>query len=583
MSKLDIFNFNKDLVELIEQESQISDTLTNSELFTNEVAIQLTMNGRITDHIYEEFGTDQINAFAIDEGESITLFVTDYYPDKDIYKISKEEIDELRKGAIKFLQKIINEEISFDKKTPYFKNLDYLTKNLKDIPQSSKCMINIITNREYLQKYLPENKNVGQFRIETKLYDINQLAELYNDDLPEQSIDINFIKLDHSRKVNCIKIQSDDNKIKSFLATIPASIIKDIYRKHGKEIFNANVRSYLKDTSKINKGIKKTIQTEPSLFFSYNNGLSIIADEVKYMARGQEIYITEIKGMQIVNGGQTATTIYFAFRDQVNMHSSFSVPAKITEINKKHKKRHEILSNIAMYNNSQNAVSIPDLYSNHSYLIAFEKASKDYKTLDNKTWFFERKRGDYSLKEMAVSKSKSAKAKFKSLDLKSKRIDKTQLALYSKMWEQKPYDVALGAARCFAKFIEDFQDEEINISEKSYKRTIAIAILFKVIDSRAKILKLQAGIKRAACSYLVSYISFLTDGSINYEYIWKNQNLSTEFEEKLDDLLIRINDFLIEENPGKLLTEWTKTQKCWKAIISSKIIRKTDLKFVEFE
>ena len=25
-------------------------------------------------------------------------------------------------------------------------------------------------------------------------------------------------------------------------------------------------------------------------------------------------------------------------------------------------------------------------------------------------------------------------------------------------------------------------------------------------------------------------------------------------------MLIRINDFLIEENPGKLLTEWTKTQ-----------------------
>ena len=77
-----------------------------------------------------------------------------------------------------------------------------------------------------------------------------------------------------------------------------------------------NVRSFLQVTGKINKGIKKTLDEDPEMFFSYNNGLTVTASHHKIKTEGGKLLITDLHNMQIVNGGQTTGAIYFSPQDK---------------------------------------------------------------------------------------------------------------------------------------------------------------------------------------------------------------------------------------------------------------------------
>ena len=85
-----------------------------------------------------------------------------------------------------------------------------------------------------------------------------------------------------------------------------------IYEKFGARLLEANVRSFLSVTGKVNKGIRDTLRNDPEHFMAYNNGIVIVTDEAKL---GSDSSGTEgllwLKGMQIVNGGQTTASIYF--------------------------------------------------------------------------------------------------------------------------------------------------------------------------------------------------------------------------------------------------------------------------------
>ena len=58
--------------------------------------------------------------------------------------------------------------------------------------------------------------------------------------------------------------------------------------------------------------MKTTLLTHPENFFAYNNGLTVTASGIKTKEKDGSFYITELDNMQIVNGGQTTSSIYFA-------------------------------------------------------------------------------------------------------------------------------------------------------------------------------------------------------------------------------------------------------------------------------
>ena len=134
--------------------------------------------------------------------------------------------------------------------------------------------------------------------------------------------------------------------------------------------------------------------------------------------------------------------------------------------------------------------------------------------------------------------------------------------------------------KCFSFFIDqDFK----KLNERSYKEYISLLIIFSEIEKHAKKLAFPGGIKRAACVYLLAYISFINKGALNYKLIWNHQTISEEFDDNIDDLLEKIRDFFDDENPKKAITEWVKQENCWVTLTKSKLFSKTEVSFSEFK
>jgi len=134
-----------------------------------------------------------------------------------------------------------------------------------------------------------------------------------------------------------------------------------------------NVRGFV-NKSKYNKNIGKTLKENPTKFFMYNNGVTLVAKSIdaKELAGKKRVKL-EINDFQVVNGGQTLRTMHDFNRLDVNNIESYLYDAEVlvrifmpeSESDEKHK--------IAEYTNSQNAIKPVDLKSLASEQIRLEQ------------------------------------------------------------------------------------------------------------------------------------------------------------------------------------------------------------------
>ena len=114
----------------------------------------------------------------------------------------------------------------------------------------------------------------------------------------------------------CLAASVDAENYRAFLCVIPGTALADIYQQHGSRLLEGNVRSYLGTRGKINKMIRKTVVTEPTMFFAYNNGISATATRAVVQQQADGLRLLEVTDLQIVNGGQTTATLASAFADK---------------------------------------------------------------------------------------------------------------------------------------------------------------------------------------------------------------------------------------------------------------------------
>lgn len=136
-------------------------------------------------------------------------------------------------------------------------------------------------------------------------------------------------------------------------------------------LFDKNVRYGLGKT-RINREIAKTLQasSEHDRFFLYNNGITIICENVKL--NDKEL---QIENYAVVNGCQTVLTLY---ENKDNFDDHVKVLVRIIRTG-----ADEALSErITYYNNNQNAISTRDLKSRDKVQQDIQKQFFDY--FDNK-------------------------------------------------------------------------------------------------------------------------------------------------------------------------------------------------------
>ncbi|KAA6322255.1 hypothetical protein EZS27_028184 [termite gut metagenome] len=390
-----------DLTEILDLTNLITDSEFNSIFFQKKA---------------EDYGID---AVYIDEDEKeINLFNFKYR--EKFNKDKKQSINEVIIST-KFINSLVNEDTNhLDGK------LGEIAKNIIDKLINSKEVWKLVL-------YIVNNENIELSREEPNL---KQLEDLYG-------LEIVPIGLSQVSELMSIRPESvsaklilDKDAIMSYTESSISSSksyiirlsISDLIRitsnsedlrneyniEDSKSISNVeldmavlfdNIRGLILK-SKFNINISKTLKEEPSKFFMYNNGLTLIASdiEVSEVNIGKKVKLY-IKDFQVLNGGQTLRTIHdFNKQGDENLSNYLSKGEILVRI---FKATEDVLKNkIAQFTNSQNAISIIDLKSLNPEQFQLEQY------LDDHGIVYSRKNGDTGLSDAKKYDCKISMEKF---------------------------------------------------------------------------------------------------------------------------------------------------------------------------
>jgi hypothetical protein len=358
------------------------------------------------------------------------------------------------------------------------------------------------------------------------------------------------------------------------LTVIPGDALRFLYEKYGARLLEANVRSFLNVTGKVNKGIRDTLRDDPERFMAYNNGIVVVADEA-HLGKTSEggPGILWLKGMQIVNGGQTTASIYFTKKKvpEVDLRR-VRVPAKVIVLRSRDAVAEEaLISDISRYANTQNSVKQSDLSANKPFHVEMEKlALSTYCPNGVGRWFYERAAGSYNT---MLAREGTTAARLKQLKEvvtpPSRKITKTDLAKYVNAWNKKPDLVSYGAQKNFERFMEDFREIEgqppVRLPDVvAFKAMIAQAILFKRTQSMVR--PMFPAFQGNVGTYLVAVLADRLGDKIDLERIWAQQDISDALKQQLRTWAVEVNDVLHRSSNGKMISEWAKRPECWEAV-----------------
>ena len=378
---------------------------------------------------------------------------------------------------------------------------------------------------------------------------------------------IDFTRSKH--KVRCMLAHKTKNKISSYMAIFPGEVLYNIYKLFGQRLMNLNVRSFLQLKTKINRGIQETLLEEPSRFFSYNNGIAVVVDNIEIAQDKEGSYLTSASGFQIVNGGQTVATLFRTKKQNSANFTDVMVPGKITLVKKEDIE--EIVPKISSSANTQNVVKKADFSSNHEFHMKIKKLSNKIRTSQGQLWFYERMRGEYQLQKMKQKDlGKNKKSKLLEMSLPNMKFTKEDLAKYINCWHYlDPHIACMGAQKNFVTFMKSLNDKKFheNPDEDFFQKYCAISILF---NKTAKIIKNNssiAGYRSQVLNYTVSMISYNTSRKINFNLIWIDQDLSREFQDLINKWTLKIYETIQKTAKGKNISEWCKKEECWEDLI----------------
>jgi hypothetical protein len=527
----------------------------------------------------------KVNAYALKENyETLDLFITLYRDTKSLFHLTKSELESLVKLVSRFAANALKGySDTIDPSHQAFSLSKDISKHYKVF---DRINLFVFTNGDV--PYDPpedhEIKGMEEIAVMIHVWDIERIYRLVKSKSGREPIEIDFEGL-FGVSIPCLKMPVENKVYECYLAIMPGRILSLLYRNFSTRLLESNVRAFLQQTGSVNKGIKDTILKKPFMFLPYNNGLAVTAQDVKTKVEEGQLVITEIKDLQIVNGGQTTASLFHTEkRNKANL-SEVYVQVKLTVIRDEDMKVKEV-PNISRFANSQNKVSELDLTSNNPYLQRLEELSRTTYAVDpanpnrQTLWFFERVKGQY--REMINKESKKSNQDAWKLKYPSSQVfTKSDIAKYLNIWEQLPHTVSKGAQKNYTAFLDRIQKE---FSKKMptktyYEDLIANAILFNETDQlfgrKNKNAIGDTNLKSFTVAYTLSYFHYLTDNMLNLQRIWELQSMPGELKLFFGDLMQKIYAFMVADSQV-LISEVAKSEKFWNSLKEADIYLNTE-------
>jgi len=506
------------------------------------------------------------NAWYVNDDEGIlSLFVADFRDTEVPSSVTNQDLEKgLQRAArvITFAEKIDLNEL--EPASGEYVMCRTIQESLDSIGQ---IRIYYLTDGK-LKKTGDGQTKMADKNVYYSYWDIERLYRLISSGREYESIEINFNEK-FKTSINCLAMPANTDEYKGYLAIIPGDILASLYEEYGSRLMELNVRSFLQQKGKVNPGIRQTILNEPYRFLAYNNGISITAEDIQTERTIEgDLTITSIRGLQIVNGGQTVASISRARKNDKCQHlDKLSVQAKISVV--KTTLLDELVPKISRYSNTQNTVNEADFASNDPFHIMMEKlANSTWVPGEQSRWFYERARGQYEVARNRIAGNSIAKRRvFDEQTPKHQKFAKTDLAKYYNCWGQKPEIVARGAQKNFVNFMTHLAKNQVSFlpNEDFYKDLISMAIIYKAAEKTARKHKFPA-YRANAVAYTIALVSFKTLGRLNLRSIWDRQALFEALEELIYDWMPIVLDKIVESAGSRNVTEWAKKEGCWAEI-----------------
>ncbi|WP_282169067.1 AIPR family protein [Ruegeria atlantica] len=521
----------------------------------------------------------RLSGYSISDDQTrIDLFVSNFIGGDEVSEISDAEIRGVAKLAVNFALTCARGKLlkRLDPSSEIIGLVEILENEWAELDQ---FRIFVLTDGQTKSKRLKPQDVEGRL-VQVEVMDIERLFRHSSGKVRDEIV-VNFEQVLNA-PLPCVHVPDAELDYDYALAAIPGEIIRTLYERYNTLLLEANVRSFLGTRGKVNKGIASTLASEPGHFMAFNNGLVVVCDEAELIQREDGTTgIARICGLQIVNGGQTTSSIYFSTRDNKDIDlSKVRVPAKIIILkNDDENGREHLISNISRYANSQNAVKTSDLSANRSIHIQLEKLANATWCPDGTgRWFYERAAGSYQVELLRRGRTPAQKRAFQDEVPTRRKLTKNDVAKYHEAWRGNPAQVALGGEKNFAAFMAALDDDPTIIpdplDEVWFKELIAKVLLFKSIEAmikkkEAKRIFHQGYVNVAA--YTVALVAEQLGPKIDLEQIWLRQAVSTKLLEICWNCAINVNSAFQELGKGRQFSETAKRPEFWAKVRGLKI------------
>lgn len=580
---MDIKSYHENLLASVGSLADAEGEFTTTA-FARHCAELLTEAGEFDDVValdFEGTGTRRrrlkVNGYDLDNPDnSVALIVSIYNGSPDIDIVSSTDA----KGALKALEYFLAEALdgSFfegrEESSPAYQ-LAYDLRNRAG--NVSRYRLYLLTDGQ-LSNRLREfpSETLNDIPVDYQLWDVDRLHQLHESQNGREALEIDLREWQDAG-LPALKVESTP-EFATYLASVPGKVLAGLYGRYGSRLLESNVRSYLTNRGKVNKGIRETIYSAPQNFMAFNNGVTATATSVQ--TDGDKTTILTIEDLQIVNGGQTTASLFFVDKEAKdnNVLDDVFVPMKLVVVASD--VANELVPSISRFANSQNAVSAADFFSNSPYHVRLEELSRRVLApatagaTYNTKWYYERTRGQYENEKNKLPRAEAVR--FDKLYPKHQKFDKPALAKFVMSWEQRPHVVSAGAQKNFVVFAElaakAWDKDESSINETYFKDAIAKAILFSAVHAAVR----NTDWYQQDRAYLANIVTYTvaklanlveTQGRgrlMDFDAIWRAQGVPQNVLDLAVEIARAVRAALTSEHrPTQNVTEWAKKAACW--------------------
>lgn len=513
--------------------------------------------------------TGEINGYSISlSGETVCLFGTVYEPilDESPYSISAEKYNNvINKLQGYYLAAVSGRCNEMEPSAEDYAICKYIYENADDITNIRLFIITNGTIKSTLKK--PKQRIEGKL-VSFNSWDINKLYSNLCSGSDHLSVDIDLLSdPDYNYRIPFIEMSSEDEHYQTYIAMLPGEFLYRLYENHNTDLLQSNVRFFKGGNNKTNKGIFDTLKTKPHRFLAYNNGLTATAKDVlaDYNDDNQTGTLKFIENFQILNGGQTTASIYYAKKANpiIDLTKVF-VQMKLILL---HDNIEEIHPLITRYSNTQSSVTPSDYSTNNPFNQKLQELSRsiiapDIEHNGNIThWYYERVSGQYD-QDINRLKTKADKEKFKSENPSSQKFDKCELGKVYTAWRQRP-DISInGPQKCYGAFIEEFKDKIPDV--QFFEDFCAMLMIYRFMEKKNPVFIEYHQVKAQMTLYTLAMLYHVTNGNISLYKIWENQGLSESLKKFINNLSKQLYEKLEADRPKTItFRDFCKSPKTW--------------------